>query len=89
MYRTKMRENLINFEKKYIELLRTKRPEYFNSEGQPIEGYIAQCATTGNIYKENQDIFDNWSIKYKNEKQIIPMSPLLSLIGASSSNIFL
>lgn len=53
MYRTKMRENLINFEKKYIELLRTKRPEYFNSEGQPIEGYIAQCATTGNIYKEN------------------------------------
>ena len=76
LHRTKMRENLMKFEKKYNELLRVERPQYFDTEGNPKGEYIVQCANTDMIYKETPEVFDNWSIKYKNDKQIISMSPL-------------
>jgi len=53
-----------------------ERPQYFDTEGNPKGEYIVQCANTDMIYKETPEVFDNWSIKYKNDKQIISMSPL-------------
>jgi len=89
LYRSRMREHLINFEMKYNNLLMEKRHELFTFNKDHNlklinEDYTIQCATTEHIYKlsENLEMFENFSIKYKNEKPLINISSCnVPLIG--------
>lgn len=86
MYRTKLKEPLVEFEQRWNKLLRIKRPEHFNEEGEFIsQNNIYYCANTNMIYEktktEHIEMFESFSIKYKNELPIVPISHPIPLIG--------
>lgn len=82
MFSHKMKENLIAFEKKYLQFVRLSRPDCFTQDGRLISG-VLQVVNTNDIYYGPSSQFDEFGSNFKSKVPLVAIYPT-PLIGTTS-----